>query len=161
MAVETTEEYNKLKLNELIVEGSLDFEDWTKLISYVEQLYHLNSSSELEIAALSLDGHSWDDKFVSYFLQDEVDKITWVYDSFLSEFPLCYGYWKKYAERKARLCSVEKAVEIFERAVESVPYSVGVWVDYCSFSVSSFENPLEICRSGDIYCLIPGAVRCL
>lgn len=117
MAVETTEVSNKLKLNELIVEGSLDFEDWTKLISYVEQLYH-----------------------------DEVDKITWVYDSFLSEFPLCYGYWKKYAEHKARLCSVEKAVEIFERAVESVPYSVGVWVNYCSFSVSSFEDPLEICR---------------
>jgi len=89
---------------------------------------------------------NWDDSFVFYFLQDEVDKITRVYDSFLSEFPLCYGYWKKYAEHKARLCSVEKAVQIYERAVQSVPYSVGLWVDYCSFGVSSFEDPLEICR---------------
>ncbi|KAL9236884.1 hypothetical protein vseg_011500 [Gypsophila vaccaria] len=94
-----------------------DFEAWTTLLSTVELIYN-----------------------------DDIDKISLVYDSFLSEFPLCYGYWKRYAEHHARICSVEDAVQVFERAVAAVPYSVGVWVDYCSFSVSSFEDPADVCR---------------
>ena len=37
-----SEEFNKLKLDEVIAEGSSDFEDWTKLISYVEQIHHVS-----------------------------------------------------------------------------------------------------------------------
>ncbi|XP_057544294.1 pre-mRNA-processing factor 39-2 isoform X3 [Amaranthus tricolor] len=104
-------------LSELIAQGSLDFDTWVLLISSVEQMYH-----------------------------DDLDKIRLVYDSFLSEFPLCYGYWKRYAEHTSRLCSVENVVQIFEKAVKSAPYSVGVWVNYCSFGVSSFEDPSDVCR---------------
>lgn len=46
----------------------------------------------------------------------------------------------------ARLFNAEKAVEIFERAVESSPFSVGLWVDYCTFAVSLFEDPFDIRR---------------
>ncbi|KAL2930734.1 Pre-mRNA-processing factor 39 [Bienertia sinuspersici] len=104
-------------LNELVARGSLDFDSWTLLISTFEQMYH-----------------------------DEMNKINMVYDSFLSEFPLCRGYWKKYAEHVARLCNLENVVRIFERAVEAMPYSVGLWFDYCSFGVSSFEDPSDVCR---------------
>ncbi|XP_050290159.1 pre-mRNA-processing factor 39-2-like [Quercus robur] len=78
--------------------------------------------------------------------KDDIKKICLVYDSFLSEFPLCYGYWRKYADHKTRLCTVDKVVEIFERAVQSATYSVGVWVDYCTFSMSVFEDSSDIRR---------------
>ncbi|XP_022715646.1 uncharacterized protein LOC111274904 isoform X4 [Durio zibethinus] len=110
---------DELKLKELISEGKLllDFDGWTKLILDVENLFH-----------------------------DEVEKICLVYDSFLSEFPLCYGYWRKYAGHIIRLCTIDKAVEIFERAVQSATYSVGVWVDYCGFAISVFEDANDIRR---------------
>lgn len=46
----------------------------------------------------------------------------------------------------ARLCTVEKAVEIFEQAVQSAMYSVGLWVDYCSFSILTFADPSDVRR---------------
>lgn len=79
-------------------------------------------------------------------MQDDIEKISSVYDSFLSEFPLCHGYWRRYADHKTRLCSVDKAVEVFERAVQAATYSVPLWVDYCSFSMSVFEDPFDIRR---------------
>ncbi|XWS18595.1 hypothetical protein CRYUN_Cryun32bG0058000 [Craigia yunnanensis] len=45
-----------------------------------------------------------------------------------------------------RLCTIDKAVEVFERAVQSATYSVGVWVDYCGFAISVFENANDIRR---------------
>ncbi|KAK9696904.1 hypothetical protein RND81_08G004400 [Saponaria officinalis] len=118
MEVESNDNSSKeFQLDEVVAQVSMDFEAWIALLSTVELMYN-----------------------------DDIDKISLVYDSFLSEFPLCYGYWKKYAEHYARLRSVENVVQIFERAVEAVPYSVGVWVDYCSFGVSSFEDPSDVCR---------------
>ncbi|KAG7963586.1 hypothetical protein I3843_09G125000 [Carya illinoinensis] len=109
--------FDELKLDELITKGSLDFDEWASLISHTEKNY-----------------------------PDDIEKICSVYDSFLSEFPLCYGYWRKYADHKTRLCTIDKVFEIFERAVQSATYSVGMWVDYCSFSMSAFEDPSDIRR---------------
>ncbi|PON41745.1 HAT (Half-A-TPR) repeat, partial [Parasponia andersonii] len=109
--------FDELKLHELIDKGSLDFEGWTSLISRVERTY-----------------------------PDNIEKICLAYDSFLSEFPLCHGYWRRFADHKARLCALDKVVEVFERAVQSATYSVGVWVDYCNFSMSAFEDPSDIRR---------------
>ncbi|PQM37346.1 uncharacterized protein Pyn_39710 [Prunus yedoensis var. nudiflora] len=96
---------------------SLDFDHWTSLISEIETAY-----------------------------SDDVEKISSVYDSFLSEFPLCHGYWRRYADHKARLCSVDKVVHVFERAVQSATYSVPLWVDYCNFAMAAFEDPSDIRR---------------
>ncbi|KAK9268181.1 hypothetical protein L1049_010623 [Liquidambar formosana] len=109
--------FDELTLNEVIAKGSLDFDMWTSLISQIEKTY-----------------------------PDDIEKICLVYDSFLSEFPLCYGYWRKYADHKTQLCTVDKVIEVFERAVRSATYSVGVWVDYCSFSMSVFEDPYDVRR---------------
>ncbi|ONI10882.1 hypothetical protein PRUPE_4G074100 [Prunus persica] len=96
---------------------SLDFDHWTSLISEIETAY-----------------------------SDDVEKISSVYDSFLSEFPLCHGYWRRYADLKGRLCSVDKVVQVFERAVQSATYSVPLWVDYCNFAMAAFEDPSDIRR---------------
>ncbi|KAH9749291.1 tetratricopeptide repeat (TPR)-like superfamily protein [Citrus sinensis] len=107
--------FGKQGLEEFIAEGSLDFDEWTSLISEIE-----NSCP------------------------DDIEMIGLVYDSFLAEFPLCYGYWRKYADHKARLCSIDKVVEVFERAVQSATYSVDVWFHYCSLSMSTFEDPNDV-----------------
>ncbi|KAI4295371.1 hypothetical protein L6164_035424 [Bauhinia variegata] len=106
-----------LELQEIGAKDSLDFDEWTSLLSKVENIYH-----------------------------DDLEKICLVYDSFLSKFPLCYGYWRKYAAHMSRLCTIDKVVEVFERAVQAATYSVGLWVEYCSFAVSAFEDPSDICR---------------
>ncbi|KAK5831266.1 hypothetical protein PVK06_015061 [Gossypium arboreum] len=112
-----SEGFDEQKLKEIIAEGELDFDGWTKLISEVENFFH-----------------------------DEIENICLVYDSFLSEFPLCYGYWRRYADHMMRLCTIDKAVDVFERAVQSATYSIDVWVDYCGFSVSVFEDDNDIRR---------------
>jgi pre-mRNA-processing factor 39 len=73
-------------------------------------------------------------------------KIRKVYDAFLGEFPLCYGYWKKYADHKARLGGKEKIVEVYEQAVKAVTDSVDIWMHYTSYAMESFEDPEEIRR---------------
>lgn len=41
--------------------------------------------------------------FLYIFVQSNILKIRKVYDAFLAEFPLCFGYWKKYADHVGRL----------------------------------------------------------
>ncbi|GAB2299090.1 hypothetical protein Dimus_033161 [Dionaea muscipula] len=117
MAMDSIVVPNELNLEERIAEGTLDFDAWTALISDVEKRF-----------------------------LDNIDKISSVYECFLSEYPLCYGYWRKYADHKARLCTLDEVVEVFERSVESAPYSVDIWVGYCSFGISCFEDPLDVSR---------------
>ncbi|GLU22748.1 hypothetical protein SLE2022_387990 [Rubroshorea leprosula] len=111
------DDFDEIGLKEIIDGGTLDFDGWTSLISEIE---------------------TW--------FQDDIEKICLVYDSFLSEFPLCYGYWRRYADHLKRLSTVDKVVQVFERAVHSATYSVNVWVDYCSFSILAFEDPNDIRR---------------
>ncbi|KAH1236900.1 Pre-mRNA-processing factor 39 [Glycine max] len=108
---------DNLDLQEVISKGSVDFDEWTLLISEIEKLY-----------------------------PDDAEKICLVYNHFLSKFPLCHGYWRKYAAHMTRLCTTDKVVEVFEKAVLAATYSVGMWVDYCSFGMSAFEDPSDIRR---------------
>ncbi|XP_055803036.1 pre-mRNA-processing factor 39-2 [Solanum dulcamara] len=105
------------RLKDMISGGSEDLDSWYSLITEIEKTY-----------------------------PDDRNAICLAFDSFLSKFPLCHWHWKRYAYHEARLCNAEKAVEIFERAVESTPFSVGLWVDYCTFAVNSFEDPFDIRR---------------
>ncbi|GMN43372.1 hypothetical protein TIFTF001_012560 [Ficus carica] len=121
----------ELKLHELNGKGPVVFDDWISLISRIERAF-----------------------------PDNIEKICLVYDSFLSEFPLCHGYWRRYADHKIRLCTVDEVVEVFERAVQSATYSVGVWVDYCYFSMSAFEDPSDICSFKKLAALCDKELGC-
>lgn len=63
-------------------------------------------------------------------LQADIGRLRVVYDAFLAEYPLCYGYWKKYADAEAKYTSLEEATKIFDRGVAAVPYSVDLWGHY-------------------------------
>ncbi|KAI3682635.1 hypothetical protein L1987_82748 [Smallanthus sonchifolius] len=78
--------------------------------------------------------------------QENILKIRKVYDTFLAEFPLCYGYWKKYADHEARLGFLDKVVEVYERAVHGVTYSVDMWLHYCVFAINTYGDPDTVRR---------------
>ncbi|BBN13071.1 pre-mRNA-processing factor 39 [Marchantia polymorpha subsp. ruderalis] len=98
------------------------------------------------VKANSLDFNAWTLLIQETEKLENILKIRKVYDSFLGEFPLCYGYWKKYADHEARLGTPEKIVEVYERAVRAVTYSVDIWMHYCSYAMEKIEDPEEIRR---------------
>ncbi|KAJ1298242.1 hypothetical protein BS78_01G438800 [Paspalum vaginatum] len=100
------------RLWSVVTTNCLDFNAWTTLIDETEK----NAESNIL-------------------------KIRKVYDAFLAEFPLCFGYWKKYADHEARLDGVNKVIEVYERAVLAVTYSVDIWYNYCQFAISTYDDP--------------------
>jgi pre-mRNA-processing factor 39 len=56
-----------------------------------------------------------------------------VYDHFFVEYPLCYGYWKKFADCEARHSNAEAAIAIYERGVSATPYSADLWAHYAAY----------------------------
>ncbi|XP_057964062.1 pre-mRNA-processing factor 39-1 isoform X2 [Malania oleifera] len=105
------------RLWSIVRANSLDFNAWTALIEETEKM-----------------------------AEDNILRIRKVYDAFLAEFPLCYGYWKKYADHEARLGSIDKVVEVYERAVLGVTYSVDIWLHYSIFTISTYGDPETIRR---------------
>ncbi|OMO65000.1 RNA-processing protein, HAT helix [Corchorus capsularis] len=105
------------RLWSIVRANSLDFNAWTTLIEETEKV-----------------------------AENNIMKIRKVYDAFLAEFPLCYGYWKKYADHEARIGSMDKVVEVYERAVQGVTYSVDIWVLYCAFAIETYGDPETIRR---------------
>ncbi|KAI9332219.1 hypothetical protein BDR26DRAFT_824091 [Obelidium mucronatum] len=63
-----------------------------------------------------------------------------VFDAFLTKFPLCFGYWKKYADAEMRIEGKEKAEEVFERAVSAIHNSIDLWIHYCQFKVDNSQD---------------------
>ncbi|XP_024018416.1 pre-mRNA-processing factor 39 isoform X1 [Morus notabilis] len=105
------------RLWNIVKANSLDFNTWTALIEETEKV-----------------------------AENNILKIRKVYDAFLAEFPLCYGYWKKYADHEAHLGSIDKVVEVYERAVQGVTYSVDIWLHYCIFAISTYGDPETVRR---------------
>lgn len=78
--------------------------------------------------------------------QGDIAKLREVYDSFFAEYPLCFGYWKKYADAELRHTSVEAAAAVYERGVAAVPYSVDLWGHYAAFKQANGASPDAVDR---------------
>lgn len=50
--------------------------------------------------------------FVLFFLQNELLAAREAYDAFLSRYPYCYGYWKKYADYEKRKGSADDCEQV-------------------------------------------------
>mmetsp|Transcript_72763 Transcript_72763/g.173385 ORF Transcript_72763/g.173385 Transcript_72763/m.173385 type:complete len:917 (+) Transcript_72763:84-2834(+) len=53
-----------------------------------------------------------------------------IYQRFLSEFPLCWGYWKKLVKLRAAEVGMEKALQVYEEAVSVAGACVDLWTSY-------------------------------
>ncbi|KAJ3208853.1 hypothetical protein HDU82_001824 [Entophlyctis luteolus] len=79
-----------------------------------------------------------------------------VYDGFLAKFPLCFGYWKKYADSALRLEGTEKADEVFERGVTAIQNSIDLWNHYIQFKLDKSDD-VDAIRA-HIQCLITALI---
>jgi pre-mRNA-processing factor 39 len=77
-------------------------------------------------------------------VQDDLPKLRQAYDAFLAEYPLCFGYWKKYADAEARHGQQEAAGMVYERGAAAVPYSVDMWAHYCAFKLNAGASQEEM-----------------
>ncbi|KAL7686615.1 putative tetratricopeptide-like helical domain superfamily [Plasmopara halstedii] len=121
------------KLMETVKKNPLDFNSWVSLLALVQS----ESATSREL-------------------------VEDTYDRFLAEFPLCFGYWNKYAQYEYRLASrtredglgtvvtieegKQKAREVYERGVAAVKYSVDMWMKYCEFLIHTVLCPVEETR---------------
>lgn len=74
-----------------------------------------------------------------------MEKQREVYDAFLVQYPLCYGYWKKYADAENRHKNTDMVASVYERGVKAFPYSVDLWGHYCTY-LQSAEAPVPEIR---------------
>ncbi|KAL0075760.1 hypothetical protein J3Q64DRAFT_1773928 [Phycomyces blakesleeanus] len=61
-------------------------------------------------------------------------QVETVYDSFLTKFPLCFVYWKKYADWKMDIYGEAEAEKVYERGVSAIRNSIDLWNHYCDFA---------------------------
>jgi len=66
---------------------------------------------------------------------------------FLQEYPLCYGYWKKYADSALKHRGIEAAIGIYERGLEAVHNSVDLWCHYLTFRMTKATDDPPVTRS--------------
>jgi len=120
-----------------------DFNSWSSLLHTVDQKVPHFSLASLSFAQSIL----FPFPLSLWSLQASIDDIRVAYGSFLSEFPLCYVYWKRYVDHEvASGSSQEKVVEIYERAVEAFPLSVDLWTYYCSYLADRLVDSANVRR---------------
>lgn len=78
--------------------------------------------------------------------ENTIENIRAVYNDFLSEFPLCFLYWKRFADHEYSANNHTGAISIYERAIESVAYSVDIWINYTTHLISK-SYPIETIRN--------------
>ncbi|CAG8503243.1 7535_t:CDS:10 [Ambispora gerdemannii] len=73
-----------------------------------------------------------------------ISNMRMVYDQFLAKFPLCFGYWKKYADLEFVLEGAANAEKIYERGVAAIANSVDLWTQYCAFKIEHAQDEESI-----------------
>ena len=78
--------------------------------------------------------------------QNDPTKLRETYDGSLAAFPLCYGYWQKFADAEARFRGAEAAQAVYERGVAAISNSIDLWMHYCQFKQSIHPPPDDVRR---------------
>ncbi|XP_039757640.1 pre-mRNA-processing factor 39 isoform X1 [Pararge aegeria] len=76
--------------------------------------------------------------------ESDVEAAREAYDAFLSHYPYCYGYWRKYADYEKRKGSKKKCLEVLERGLKAIPLSVDLWIHYLNHvkATKTDDHPL-------------------
>eukprot|EP00002_Diphylleia_rotans_P034158 TRINITY_DN731_c0_g1_i2.p1 TRINITY_DN731_c0_g1~~TRINITY_DN731_c0_g1_i2.p1 ORF type:complete len:399 (+),score=78.00 TRINITY_DN731_c0_g1_i2:59-1255(+) len=91
------------------------------------------------------DFDSWNALLTAVEKESDNERFSALCESFLAEFPLCYGFWKKYADTKFKQSEdesgIDAAIQVYERGIQAVSYSVDLWTSYCSFLIQRKDDP--------------------
>lgn len=88
--------------------------------------------------------------------ESDVEAAREAYDAFLSHYPYCYGYWRKFADYEKRKGSKKKCLEVLERGLKAIPLSVDLWIHYLNhmkatktedhaYIRSQYERAIDAC----------------
>ena len=77
---------------------------------------------------------------------DDLEKLRTVFEEFLKLYPLCYGYWKKYADAEHRHGDMQRASNVFERGVAATPYSCDLWCHFATYKKTSGASAEDVRR---------------
>ncbi|KAI8636817.1 hypothetical protein BD408DRAFT_454442 [Parasitella parasitica] len=75
---------------------------------------------------------------------ESITRLETVYDHFLQKFPLCFGYWKKYADLQLAIHGEKGAEKTFERGVVAIHNSIDLWNHYIDFKMNHSASNQEI-----------------
>lgn len=79
--------------------------------------------------------------------ENDMEAAREAYDAFLSHYPYCYGYWRKYADYEKRKGNKKKCEEVFERGLKAIPLSVDLWIHYLTYVKTSRPDDEDYIRS--------------
>eukprot|EP00300_Choanocystis_sp_HF-7_P016415 c19402_g1_i3.p1 GENE.c19402_g1_i3~~c19402_g1_i3.p1 ORF type:complete len:387 (+),score=71.29 c19402_g1_i3:47-1207(+) len=96
------------------------------------------------VTANPMDYNTWTKLIGLVEQKQDIFKIREVYDAFLTEFPLCFGYWKKYAIHEQHNGDFQKGKEVFERGIASAGRDCNMWAQYASNMVTKSEDPEHV-----------------
>ena len=63
---------------------------------------------------------------------------------FLQEYPFCYVYWEKYASFENNFGFPDRSLNIYQRAIKEVRYSVDIWIYYLNYLLEHNEKDSTI-----------------
>ncbi|XP_049776304.1 pre-mRNA-processing factor 39-like [Schistocerca cancellata] len=72
--------------------------------------------------------------------ENDIEAAREAYDAFLSHYPYCYGYWRKYADYEKRKGNKRKCEEVFERGLKAIPLSVDLWIHYLNYCKATYPD---------------------
>ncbi|XP_068596551.1 pre-mRNA-processing factor 39 [Brachionichthys hirsutus] len=85
---------------------------------------------------------SWTDLLQYCEQESHVAASRRALEAFLVRYPLCYGYWKKFADLERREGNNMKAEEVCIRGLRVIPLSVDLWIHYINLLLGTLDMNL-------------------
>ncbi|XP_074530426.1 pre-mRNA-processing factor 39 [Halichoeres trimaculatus] len=94
---------------------------------------------------------SWTDLLQYCEQESHITASRRALEAFLARYPLCYGYWKKFADLERRAGDNNKAEEVCVQGLQAIPLSVDLWIHYINLLLGTLdmnlpESPVRIRR---------------
>lgn len=74
-------------------------------------------------------------------LQNDVEAAREAYNSFLSNYPYCYGYWRKYADYEKRKGNKDKCEEVTITPLTTNAFCVSLLLHFLKTKLHMFIKP--------------------
>uniref|UniRef100_A0A3P8Q3N8 Uncharacterized protein n=2 Tax=Astatotilapia calliptera TaxID=8154 RepID=A0A3P8Q3N8_ASTCA len=85
---------------------------------------------------------SWTDLLQYCEQEGHVTSSRRALEAFLVRYPLCYGYWKKFADLERRIGLNDKAEEVCIQGLQAIPLSVDLWIHYINLLLGTLDMNL-------------------
>lgn len=73
----------------------------------------------------------------------EIELLRVSYESLLNKYPLLVNYWIRYAEWEFKLGNTQIANKVYEKGLQTLSYSIELWMSYLNFKINTIESNLK------------------